>query len=370
MAPQVDLYAILGVERSADPDELKKAYRRLARKYHPDVNNDGDAAERFKEINLAYEVLSDPQKKQQYDAFGTTGGRQGGGAAPFGAGFGNISDIFDFFFGEGGGFGGAARNPGYAPGENLHRAVHLKLVDCLEAQEIELKIQRMETCKHCNGSKAQPGSQPTTCDTCGGHGMVRQIRDTLLGRMQTTATCPACRGEGVQISEPCKECHGQGVMEKQRRIEVTIPSGVDDGNIMRIAGEGHAGRAGAPQGDLLVQISVEPQENFERQGAELMTGVKVHYADLAAGATIMVPTLTGEESLRVPAGTESHTIFSLRGQGMPKLRGLGRGNLHVRVMVQIPRKLTAKEREQLRELKESDLNKAGKGRGFFSQLIR
>ena len=170
MAAKVDLYSILGVDRSAPPDVLKKAYRRLARKYHPDVNSDSNAAERFKEINLAYEVLSDPQKKQQYDAFGTTGGRSGTAGDPFGAGFGNISDIFDFFFGEGGGFGGVARNSSYSPGENLHRAVHLKLADCLESQEIELKIQRMETCGDCNGSKAQPGSQPTTCATCGGQG--------------------------------------------------------------------------------------------------------------------------------------------------------------------------------------------------------
>ncbi len=371
MAPEVDLYAILDVGRGASPEEMKKAYRRLARKYHPDVNSDDDAAERFKEINLAYEVLSDPQKKQQYDAYGTTGGQGTMGGDPFsgGAGFGNIGDIFDFFFGEGGGFGGASRNPGYAQGENLQRAVHLKLADCLEAQEIELKLQRMETCESCNGSKAQPGSQPTTCTSCGGHGRVRQIRDTLLGRMQTTVTCPGCRGEGVEISDPCKTCHGRGVLEKQRRIEVTIPAGVDDGNIMRVAGEGHAGRGGGAKGDLLVQISVEPMENFERQGAELMTTVKIHYADLATGATIQVPTLTGEESLRVPAGTDSHTIFTLRGHGMPKLRGHGRGSLHARVMVQIPRKLTAKERAHLKELKESDLSKSKKASGFFSQLI-
>lgn len=362
----VDLYEVLGVERAAGQEEIKKAYRRLARQYHPDVNAQAGAAERFKEINLAYEVLSDPERRRQYDAFGTTSQSQG---SPFGGGggFGNFSDIFEYFFG--GGFGGATARPrNFVQGDDLHRAIHMKLGDCLYDSKVQLKVQRREVCSVCNGSRAEQGSQPTTCPTCGGHGMVSQVRDTLLGRMSTTTVCPHCQGEGVRISDPCRACRGTGLEERQRTIEVTVPAGIDHGNVIRIAGEGHAGRGGAPNGDLLVQVTVEPDQQFSRRDAELFTELKLNFADLALGATVQVATLEGEQPLRVPAGTSSHEEFALRGQGLPRLRGHGRGDLHVRVVVDVPRKLSRRQKELLEELRDGEAGQTKKGGKLFERF--
>jgi len=373
MPTKVDLYELLGVDRNAGQDEIKRAYRKLARQHHPDVNNDPTSAERFKEINLAYEVLSDPQRRRQYDAFGTTGGPQSGG--PFdGVGFSNLSDIFNFFFGEGGfgpGFGAqtAQRSRNYRPGEDLHRAMHIRLEDCLQDKQIELKVERRELCEACQGSRSEPGSQPTTCATCGGRGMVMQVRDTLLGRMQTTLTCPECQGEGVKITDSCRACRGTGFQQKQRTIEVTLPAGIDHENILRIGGQGHAGLGGAPAGDLLVTVTIEPHDVFIRRGADLYLRLPVHYADLALGASVQVPTLTGTENLRIPAGTASHHEFLLRGQGIPRLRGSGRGDIHVQVELAVPHKLTKRQRELLKQLREADLEAAQKAHGFFEQLL-
>jgi molecular chaperone DnaJ len=362
----VDLYGVLGLKQDASAEEIKKAYRRLARQYHPDVNAEDGAADKFKEINLAYEVLSDPERRRQYDAFGTTSQQQG---SPFGggSGFGNFSDIFEYFFG--GGFGGGGSRPrSYVPGEDLHRAVHLKLEDCLHDRKVQLKVQRRETCATCNGSRAEQGSQPATCPTCGGHGMVNQVRDTLLGRMSTTTVCPHCQGEGVQISDPCRSCRGSGLEERQRTIEVTVPAGIDHGNVIRIAGEGHAGRGSAPPGDLLVQVTVEPDAQFSRRDAELFTEMKLNFADLALGATISVRTLEDEQPLRVPAGTPSHEEFVLRGHGLPRLRGHGRGDLHVRVVVDVPRKLNRRQREILEELREGEAGQTKKAGKLFERF--
>ncbi|MBN2081520.1 molecular chaperone DnaJ [bacterium] len=369
-ASKVDLYEILGVARDAGPDEIKKAYRKLARQYHPDVSSSPDADERFKEINTAYEVLSDPAKRQQYDQFGTTGSA-GLGGDPFGGmGFSSMNDIIDFFFGGGfGGVGAAAHRRDYQPGEDLHRAVHLRLTDVLDDHSVELKLDRREICETCGGSRAEPGSQPENCQTCGGHGAVRQVRDTLLGRMQTTTTCPTCHGTGYTIPTPCKACRGTGFQEKQRTIEITIPAGIDDGNVIRIGNQGHAGRGGAPGGDLLVSISIEPHEQFKRDGAALYVELPVHYADLVQGATVTVPTLTGEEQLRIPAGTSSHHIFQLRGHGLPRLRRGGRGDLHVRVVVAIPSRVNKRQRELLGELKGEDLKASQKAGGILYQLL-
>jgi molecular chaperone DnaJ len=374
-ASKVDLYEILDVAHDAGADEIKRAYRKLARQHHPDVSDAPDAAERFKEINLAYEVLSDSGKRRQYDQFGTTGGH-GGRGDPFGgmSGFGSINDIFDFFFSGGsgfGGFGGTAqpRNANYQPGEDLHRAIHLKLEDCLEDKAVELKLDRHEICQACGGSCAEPGSQPEPCVTCGGRGVVIQVRDTLLGRMQTTATCPTCRGSGYSIPNPCQACRGMGYREKQRKIEITIPAGIDNGNIICINGEGHCGRGGAPAGDLLVSISVEPHKQYQRSGADLYVELMVHYADLALGATVAVPTLTGEEQLRIPAGTGSHHQFVLRGHGLPRLKRNGRGDLHVRAVLTVPRKLSKKQRELLKQLRGEDAAVGSKAEGLLYKLL-
>jgi len=353
----VDLYAILGLESSASADEIKRAYRKLARQYHPDVSSESDAEQRFKEINLAYEVLSDPQRRQQYDSFGTTSEQGAAGGSPFGGGgFSSINDIFDFFFSGGmGGFGQPPRGTrrGFA-GEDIERSVHLKLVDVLADKAVSLNIERREPCEACHGSGAEAGSQPQACTTCGGHGQVMQVRDTLLGRMQTITTCPACHGDGQTVGEPCKTCRGTGTQYHKRSIDVTIPPGVDDGNIMRVSGQGHCGKGGGPPGDLLVNISIEPDKRFRRSGAELITATSVHFADLALGATIDVETLEGTEKLRVPAGTASHHEFVLRGHGLPRLRGSGRGSLHVQVIVDVPHKLERRQRELLEELRGLD----------------
>jgi molecular chaperone DnaJ len=355
MSTTTDLYELLGVERSASADEIKRAFRKLARQYHPDVNSEPDAEQRFKEIGLAYEVLSDPQKRAQYDQFGTTGGAAGGYGGDSGfSGFGNLNDIFDFFFNGGmggGGFGGQQQRRDWQPGESLHRAAHLTLTDVLHGKKLELQVERYETCDTCNGSRAQPGSSVHTCSTCSGRGAVSQVRDTLLGRIQTQSACPTCHGEGVQVSEPCKACHGNGVRPHKRSIEVNVPPGVDDGNVLRVTGQGHSGRGGAPAGDLLVQISLEPDPRFHRHGADLLTELPVRFADLALGATVQVETLTGTQELRIPAGTGSHHRFTLRGEGLPKLRSGQRGALYVQAIVEVPKKLSARERELLEELR-------------------
>lgn len=368
MASKVDLYGVLGVSRDASAEQIKRAYRTLARQHHPDVSTDPGADERFKEINLAYEVLSDPDKRQQYDAFGTTNGRSAEGMG----GFSSINDIFEMFFGGGGfgGFGGAAQTQrrNYHRGEDIHKALHLKLAQCLQDQEIAVQIERREPCEACKGGRAQPGSATPACTTCGGAGVVNRVQNMLLGYMTTSTTCPACHGEGVQISDPCHTCSGKGYQTKTRSVTLTIPAGVDE-SVNSIRGVGHAGTGGAPAGDLIVTISVEPDTRFIREGTELYTEVPVHYADLALGATVTVPTLTGEEQLRIPAGTSSHHVFQLRGHGMPRLRGNGRGALHARVVLAVPKRISGRQRELLEALRAEDAGTEQKN-GLFSKRKR
>lgn len=364
----VDLYEILQVERSANGEELKKSYRRLARQYHPDVSSEPDAAERFKEINLAYEVLSDPEKRSRYDQFGHVGGAADSGMGdPFGGGgFSNVNDIFDFFFGGAGGspFGGQQRRPrDYQPGDDIQRAVHLTLLDCLNGKRAEFDVERREPCSTCHGSRSKPGSEPMTCGTCGGRGIVQQVRDTLLGRIATQSNCPRCGGEGTLITDACTTCRGTGFEYQTRKIEVNIPAGVDNGNVMRVTGQGHMGRGGAPSGDLLVGVTVAPDKQFARDGADLHFELPVHYSDLVLGATLEVPTLTGTEQLRVPAGTESHHVFTLRGQGLPRLRGGGKGHLHVRAILLLPGKHGKEQKELLARLRELETGSAKPGSG-------
>lgn len=361
-----DLYEILGVSREASAEEIKKAYRRLARQHHPDVNGEDGAEERFKEISVAYEILSDPQKRQQYDQFGTVGGPGGMGAeGPFGDGFGSINDLFDMFFGGGTGGGGRRQRRG----EDIQRSVHQKLRDCMEDRQVEIDIERRETCESCRGSRAEPGSNPETCGTCGGRGVVVQVRETLLGAMRTQTTCPSCRGEGVKISNPCRSCRGTGYEYKKRRVEVTIPAGIDDGNLLQMSGMGHAAPGGGPAGDLYVQVTVEPDKQFQREGPDLFVELPVHYTDLVLGANVEVPTLEGEEKLRIPAGTDSHSQFTLRGHGLRRVRGNGKGNLYVTVKLYVPQKLNRQQKQVLQELKEEDIKAEKKGGNFLYQLL-
>ena len=360
-----DLYKILGVERDASPEDIKKSYRKLARQYHPDVNSDSDAEDRFKEISVAYEVLSDPQQRQQYDAYGTVGSAAGGGG--YGDGFGTINDLFDMFFG-GGGMGGARRSR-QRRGEDIQRSVHQTLRDCMQDQHVELEVERRDNCEHCHGSKAEPGSEPDKCGTCGGQGVVVQVRETLLGAMRTQMACPTCRGEGSIIRKPCKVCRGTGYQYKKRKVEITIPAGIDDGNLLQVSGMGHSGPSGGPAGDLYVQVTVEPDRQFQRDGADLFVELPVHYSDLVQGATVEVPTLDGLEKLRIPSGTESHSQFSLRGHGLQRLRGHGRGNLHVRVRLYVPQKLNRQQKQALQDLKDEDIKAEKKPGNFLYQLL-
>ncbi len=369
MATKVDLYEVLGVSRTASAEELKRAYRKLARELHPDVNPDPHTAEHFKEVNLAYEVLSDPDKRQQYDAYGTSNGRAAEGAG----GFSSINDIFEMFFGGGGfgGFGGATqtRRRNYRRGEDVHKAIHLKLKECLEPKEIEVQLERREPCDACRGGRAEPGSSTPACPTCNGSGVVNRVQDMFLGFMTTSTTCPGCKGEGVLVPTPCKACGGRGYQSKASKVTLTIPAGVDESS-HAIAGGGHAGTGGAPPGDLIVTITVEPDARFQREGTELYTELPVHFADLALGATISVPTLTGAEELRIPAGTPSHQVFQLRGQGMPRVRSSGRGQLHVRVLAEVPKKVSPRQRELLEELRGMEAETAGKKPSLFNKRKR
>jgi molecular chaperone DnaJ len=374
MAAKVDLYDVLGVSRNASTEEVKRAYRRLARELHPDVNPDPAAAEHFKEINLAYEVLSDPQKRQQYDTFGTTRGRAAEG---FG-GFSSFADIFDMFFGGGfggfGDFGGMTqtRRRNYQRGEDLHKAVHLTLQDVLQDKELEVQLERREVCEACRGSRAELGSHPVTCPACGGSGVVTRVQQSLLGLLQTSTTCGACNGEGVQVIEQCHACHGRGFQSRTRKVTLTIPAGVDE-STSAIRGAGHAGLGGGPPGDLIVTITIEADERFRREGADLFKDLPVQFADLALGATVSVPTLTGEEQLRIPAGTQSHHVFQLRGHGLPRLRGSGRGNLHVRAVAEVPKKLSNTQRELLEALRREALgddSQNGRPLGPFTRKRR
>ncbi|MCC7479230.1 molecular chaperone DnaJ [bacterium] len=378
-AGSVDLYEILGVERAASAEEIKRAYRKLARQYHPDVSSEADAAERFKEISLAYEVLSDPQRRQQYDSYGTTSQNMGGNGAGYGgaAGFSSINDIFEMFFGGAaspfsgfGGFSGAGRPRNYQPGQDIQQGVRLNLADSLTGKAVEVDLERREACETCHGSGEAPGSQPIRCSTCGGQGMVQQVRETLLGRMATASACPSCGGQGYKVDDPCVACSGRGNQTRRLKLTVNVPAGIDDGQILRVTGEGHCGKGGAPSGDLLLGVRVEPDPRFQREGADLLHVLPVSYPDLALGSTREVPTLEGSQELRIPAGTGSHHIFTLRGHGLPRLRGGGRGSLHVRVELEVPRKLEREERElleQLRELK-GDSSHASKG-GLASKIF-
>ncbi len=377
-AGSIDLYEILGVQREASGEDIKRAYRKLARQYHPDVSSESDAAERFKEISLAYEVLSDPQRRQQYDSYGTTSQNHGGGGGYGGqAGFSSINDIFEMFFGGAaspfsgfGGFNGGGRPRGYQPGQDIQQNVRLELLDSLHGKAVEVELERREACDTCSGSGEAPGSTPIRCSTCGGQGMVQQVRDTLLGRMATASTCPSCGGQGYKVDDPCIACAGRGTQSRKVKLTINVPAGIDDGQILRVSGEGHSGKGGAPAGDLLLGIRVDPDPRFIREGADLLHVLPVSYPDLALGSTRQIPTLEGSEDLRIPAGTGSHHVFTLRGHGLPRLRGSGRGSLHIRVELEVPRKLDREERElleQLRELK-GDSDHAVKG-GLASKLF-
>lgn len=349
-----DYYELLDVSKQASDDEIKKAYRKLARKYHPDVNRDNpkEAAEKFKEINEAYEVLSNSEKRAQYDQFGHAAfdPSQGGGSGGFGAGAGGFGDIFDMFFGQsgfGGGFGGRPQGP--ERGSDLRYDMEIKFEDAAFGLETEITIPRTENCNTCHGSGAAPGTHAETCPQCKGSGQQQVVQNTPFGRMVNVKTCDRCRGEGKIVKTPCRECNGKGKIRARRTIKIKIPAGVDTGSRLRVTNEGEAGTRGGPHGDLYVYIIVKQHSIFTREGNDVLCEIPISFVQAALGDEVQVPTLDGKVALKIPEGTQTGTIFRVKEKGIPHLRGHGRGDQHVKIKVMTPKKLTEKQKELLME---------------------
>ena len=356
-----DYYEVLGVKKDATADEIKKAYRKLAKENHPDLHP-GDKAceERFKEVNEAYEVLSDEEKRKKYDQFGHAAfdPNAGYGAGGFGGGFGgfgdfgDLGDIFGSFgdiFGFGG--GGAQRSNPNAPrkGDNIRSSVSISFEEAAFGCEKEITIGRVEQCPDCKGTGCQPGTTPEVCPDCKGTGTVRTTQRTPFGMVQSTGACPKCKGTGKIIHQPCKTCRGMGMIRRQHKVKVTIPAGIDDGQAISQRGKGNAGANGGPAGDLLVSVIVRPHARFERDGNSVLLQQPISFAQAALGAEIEVPTLDGNVKMTVPEGTQPGATFRLRGKGIPYLRGSGRGDQFVTVDVVVPKNLTGSQKELLRQ---------------------
>lgn len=336
-----DYYEVLGVAKTASEDEIKKAFRKLARKYHPDVNRDNssEAEEKFKEANEAYEVLSNTERRAQYDQFGH--------AAFEGGGAGGFSDIFDMFFGQSG-FGGS-RQSGPERGADLRYDLEITFEQAAFGMETEIQVPRTEDCGVCQGSGAAAGTHAETCPQCRGTGQQQVVQNTPFGRMVNVRPCDRCRGEGKIVKTPCKECHGKGKVRARRKIKIKIPGGVDNGSRLRVAHEGEAGNRGGQPGDLYVYIFVKSHKLFAREGDDVICEVPITIVQAALGDEIEVPTLDGKVQLRIPEGTQTATVFRLKEKGVPHLRGSGRGDQHVKVKVITPKKLTDKQKELLLE---------------------
>ena len=346
-----DYYQVLGVERGVSDAELKRAFRKLAQRWHPDVNKDPAAHEQFKEINEAYQVLSDPEGRQRYDMFGAAGPGGAGGAGGAGAGgfegFGGFSDIFDAFFG-GAGAANSARRGRPQPGADLRYDLRLTFEEAVNGTEKEIEFPVLLRCATCKGSGAKEGADPVTCPQCAGRGEVRSVRQTMLGQMVNVSACPRCRGEGKIVESACATCKGDGRTEQRRTLRVTIPPGIDEGHQIRLSNEGEGGPRGGPAGSLYVAVHVAAHKALKRDGTELYYAADVSIAQAALGARIMVPTVDGNEEVEIKPGTQPETEIKLRGRGVPNLRRSGsRGDLHVLVNVVVPTKLTRRQRELL-----------------------
>ncbi|WP_408954872.1 molecular chaperone DnaJ [Natroniella sp. ANB-PHB2] len=367
-----DYYELLGVDRNADKKEIKKAYRKLAKKYHPDVSDHPNAEEKFKEVAEAYEVLSDKEKRARYDQFGHAGVDQDGGFGQGGfsgqGGFGGgFDDIFDMFFG--GGRGGSRKN---APrkGADLKYNLTVEFEEAAFGAEKEITIPRTEKCSSCNGSGAQSNEDVESCAKCKGTGEIKFKQNTPFGQMVQKSTCDRCNGTGKFINNPCSNCNGQGKIKKRRKITVDIPAGVNDGSRLRMTGEGEAGKNGGPNGDLYIVINIKPHEIFERKGDEIICEVPISFVQATLGDEIKVPTLDGRVKFEIPEGTQPGTSFRLKGKGVPHLNRRGRGDQHIKVKVVIPEKLDQEQKELLRKFADisgEEINPEQKG---FLQKIK
>lgn len=355
MSATRDYYDVLGVSRDADDSAIKKAFRRLARELHPDVNShDPSAEEKFKEAAEAYEVLSDPDRRATYDRFGHEGLRRGGYAPDFES-FGSVADIFNAFFGGSSPFGdifGSGSRGGPHQGGDVGVAVEIDLADAATGTSVEVGYEVVATCEHCRGNGAQPGTPIETCSRCRGSGQLRAVTSTPFGQMVRTAVCDACDGDGRVARDPCRACGGRGRMASKAKVSVDVPAGISDGQRIRVAGRGHAGERGGPPGDLYVLVSVREDQRFVRDGDDLLTVVDVSAPLAALGTSVEVPTLDGSVELEIPPGTQPHTTLTVRGRGMPPLRGRGHrsGDLRVIVNVVVPRNLDRNQRELFSQL--------------------
>jgi molecular chaperone DnaJ len=361
-----DYYEILGVSRNADKDELKKAYRRLARKYHPDVNKEAGAEERFKEINRAYEVLSEPETRARYDRFGEAGvsGAGGAGYQDF-SDVGGFADIFESIFSGFGGVGGQTtgrRRTGPVRGDDLRLDLKLDFRDAIFGGEKEIRIPHLETCQVCDGSGAKAGTGKTTCSTCSGSGQVRRATRTPFGSFAQVAACPTCNGEGQIIEQKCESCGGAGRKQETKKLKITIPAGVDNGTRLRVSREGDAGLRGGSPGDLYVYLFVETDQEFHREGINIQSEITISYLQAILGCRYSVNTVDGKEDLTIPAGLQPNTVLTLENKGVPKLGNpVSRGDHLITVKVEIPTKLSGKERELLEELAKIKGDSTGKG---------
>lgn len=380
MADERDYYEVLGVQKGASDDEIKKAFKKMARKYHPDLHPDDKACEeKFKELNKAYEVLSDPEKRQRYDQFGPAGvdPNYGGGGGGFTGGFGgfggfdDLGDIFGSFFGGG---SASRRSSANAPrrGRDIDINVNISFMEACTGKKHDININRMEKCPDCNGTGAANGSQPETCSECHGTGQVKVTQRTPFGMISSARTCQKCGGKGTVISNPCQKCGGTSRVRTSKTININIPAGIDDGMTLRVSGQGDSGLNGGPSGDVNVVITVRPHPLFTRSGSDIHCEIPITYTQAVLGDELTVPTIDGNVKYKIPEGTQTGSVFRLKGKGVKKLRGSGRGDQYVKVNIEVPKNLTKKQKDLLNDyskaMEETSENHYQKRKGFFDTL--
>ena len=364
-----DYYEVLGVARTASQSDIRKAYRKLARKYHPDLNSSADAEERFKELNEAYEILSDDKKRSMYDRYGHAATNDQFGAGGFEGGLG---DIFEQFFGNFARGASNAQRSAARTGSDLKTSLNISFEDAVRGTQVEIEVQRYEQCQTCNGNGAAPGTTPIRCVQCAGTGEIRTARQSIFGQVVVTDTCPRCRGTGEVISTPCQECRGQQRSRTSRRLEVNVPAGIDDGMRIRLAGEGDQGLRGGPPGNLYVDVNVRPHEYFHREGQNILLDLELNVAQATLGDEIEVPTIDGMHTMSIPAGTQTGHVFRLRGKGIPHVRNENlRGDMLINIFVKVPTNLSEEQRVLMQKLAKtlgSNIKPQTHQGGFFDRL--